>query len=303
MNFFDFQAKFPTEQAVVDYFIKVRYAYGIFCPHCGSVERIYYKRTRPKLFSCHNCNNDFSIFTGTIFEHSSTDLRKWFYAINRMAHVGRKGVSALQLKREIGCTYKTCWRMLKLIRIAMGNTEDSEIFEAIVEIDETYVGGKPRKGNNPNEMGHLNKRGRGTRKTPVVGVIERSSKKVVARVMHHNKEGKRLTGKQLLGILEEACKNGTTVMTDQFKGYNILDHRNCNNMIRLAIDHTKGYANGIIHTNHIESFWALLKRGLHGIYHHVSVKYLQKYVDEFVFRMNNRTDTAFAVLVRRSILL
>ena len=301
MNLFEFQEKFPDESAVIQYFIKIRYKYGISCPHCAKEGRIYHRTARPKNFNCRNCDNDFSIFTGTIFENSCTDLRKWFHAINRMSHVGRKGVSALQLQREIGCTYKTCWRMLRLIRTAMGDTRTESIFNAIVEIDETYVGGKPRKGNKHGigDNGAIlpNKRGRGTRKTPVVAVIERNSKRVVARVMLPNKEGKRLSSNQLLDILEEICNNGTTVMTDQFSAYSILDRENRNDMIRLSVDHNKTYVNGNVHTNNVESFWALLKRGLHGVYHNVSVKYLQHYVNEFVFRMNHRTKHAFNVLV------
>jgi len=245
MDYFEFSQKFPTELACIQYFIKIRYQYGVRCPHCASRELLYHRSTRPKNFTCHTCKNDFSIFKDTIFENSSTDLRKWFYAINRMSHVGRKGVSAKQLQREIGCTYKTCWRMLRLIRAAMGNIDAFKEFEAIVEIDESYIGGKPRKGNNRNdENGNPvpNKRGRGTKKTPVIAVVERSSKRVVAKVMHPNKEGKKLSGKQLLNVLEYACRRDTTVITDEFKGYNILDKKDCNGMVRLSVDHSKTIA-------------------------------------------------------------
>jgi len=304
MDFFEFSDRFPTEQACIQYFIKTCYRYGITCTHCTSEELLYHRSTRPKNFTCHACKNDFSIFTDTIFENSSTSLRKWFYALIRMSHVGRKGVSALQLQREIKVTYKTAWRMLNRIRMGMGNTDNEQIFEALVEIDETYIGGKPRKGANRDENGNLvpNKRGRGTKKTPVVAVIERNSKKVVARVMRPNKEGKKLTGRQLLNILEEACTPGITVVTDQFSGYSILDRQNCNDMLRLSVDHSKTYVkDGFIHTNNVESFWALLKRGIHGIYHNVSAKYLQRYIDEFTFRANNRTEHAFGALVRQCI--
>ena len=132
------------------------------------------------------CLRDFSIFTNTIFEKSSTDLRKWFTAIKCMLN-GKKGISALQLQREIDVTYKTAWRMLRQIRNAMGNTENEKIFTAIVEIDETYVGGKPRKQSkqakdkSSKDKDDKNKRGRGTSKTPVIGLKERNSSKVYAR--------------------------------------------------------------------------------------------------------------------------
>lgn len=225
MTFFEFLNKFPTEKAVADYFLKIRYQNHVACNHCGSV-KVYQRNDNIKLFDCADCRNTFSPFKGTIFEKSSTDLRKWMYAIHLFLN-GKKGISAMQLQREIGVTYKTAWRMLQQIRIAMGNKEDEQFFETIVEIDETYVGGKPRKDNNHDNDDDLpkNKRGRGTNKTTVVGVIDRENKRIYARVAKPNKEGKKLTGKQLLEILNKACKDGgnNTVITDEFRGYNILD--------------------------------------------------------------------------------
>ena len=145
MNFIRFNRMFPTEEKVIQYFIKKRYPGGVRCNHCGS-EKVYQRRNTPKAFSCNGCHNPFSIFKDTIFEKSNTDLRKWFYAIHLMLN-SKKGISGLQLKREIGVTYKTAWRMLKQIRMAMGNKKPDIFFDAIVEIDETYVGGKPRKKN------------------------------------------------------------------------------------------------------------------------------------------------------------
>lgn len=309
MNYFEFNKMFKTEKEVIDFFISKRYPKGIVCPKCGKIERVYHRHTHPKMCHCNNCNSEFSMFAGTIFEKSETDLRKWFYAIN-LVLISRKGISALQLKREIGVTYKTAWRMLKQIRLAMGNKDMSKAFEAIVEIDETYIGGKPRKSNskddndndNNNDINsHYNKRGRGTRKTPVIGIKERNSKKVYATVALPNKDGKQLTGKQLLSVLDKICKNDTIVMTDDFKGYNILNYPTKNNFIRLSVNHSLGeYSNrNGIHTNGIESFWALLKRGIFGIYHHISVKYMQNYVNEFMFRLNNNT---FDGLVKQCVL-
>ena len=191
--------------------------------------------------------------------------------------------------------------MLKQIRSAMGNTDMSKAFEAMVEIDETYIGGKPRKMNGETEP---SKRGRGTKKTPVVGVKERSSSHVFAKVALPNEEGKKLTGKQLFNILDSVCKKDATVLTDDFKGYNFMNHKNTNknNYYRISVNHSESIyslGNGL-HTNGIESFWALLKRGILGIYHHVSVDYLQEYVNEFCFRQNNGT-SSFDVLLKQGI--
>lgn len=148
--------------------------------------------------------------------------------------------------------------------------------EAIVEIDETYVGGKPHKDNNhsdddkdDNNNDNKPKRGRGTSKTPVIGVKERNTGKVHAVVANYNEEGKQLSGKQLFNVLKKVCKKNTTVMTDQFSSYNILDKENDCNFVRLKIDHTVAFSLGDgIHTNGIESFWAVLKRGVYGVEQH-----------------------------------
>ena len=153
MTFFEFNSKFPTEAAVAAHFLTIRYPVGVTCNHCGSSKLVYQRSDSIKLFDCKACNNTFSPFKDTIFEKSDTDLRKWMYAIHLFLN-GKKGISGLQLQREIGVTYKTAWRMLHQIRSAMGNAKTKEFFDTIVEIDETYVGGKPRKGNNEFVVNH-----------------------------------------------------------------------------------------------------------------------------------------------------
>lgn len=154
----------------------------------------------------------------------------------------------------------------------------------------------PGKDNRNRDNSH--KRGRGTKKMPVVGIIDRNKKKIYARVALPNKDGKKLTGMQLLSILNEVCKQDSTIITDEFSGYNILRKTN---HVRLTIDHSKEFAHGMIHTNNVESFWATLKRGVYGIYHHVSIKYLQNYVNEFCFRYNNRDNNMFDMVLKQSI--
>lgn len=305
MTFLQLIKKFPTENSVIEYYLKIRYPNGVCCNHCGSI-KVYQEHGRKKVFKCNDCHNTFSPFKGTIFEKSSTDLRKWMYAIHMFLN-SKKGISGLQLQREIGVTYKTAWRMLQQIRLAMGNAENKEFFDTIVEIDETYVGGKPRKDNdhddNNNGSGKTgNKRGRGTDKTPIVGVIDRNNKKIYAKVAMPNEKGQKLTAKQLMDILKVVSKqeNNNVIMTDEFRSYNPLAK---NDFIHLRVDHTKAFSdNNGTHTNNIESFWATLKRGVYGIYHHISVEYMQRYVDEFCFRYNNRGNDMFDLVLQQSVL-
>jgi transposase-like protein len=305
MTYLEFMAKFPTEEAVVDYFLKVRYPNGVCCNHCGSV-KVYHMHDRMKVFNCNDCHNTFSPFTNTIFEKSSTDLRKWMFAIHLFLN-GKKGISGLQLQSEIGVTYKTAWRMLKQIRLAMGNAESKEFFDTIIEIDETYVGGKPRKDNDhednkPKGTGTGSKRGRGTDKTPVVDMIDRVNKKAFEKVAMPNGEGKKLTATQLMDLLKQVSKqdNNNTIITDEFRGYDPLSK---NGFIHLRVDHQKAFADGDIHSNNIESFWATLKRGVYGIYHHISVTHMRKYVDEFCFRYNNRENDMFNMVLEQGIFM
>jgi len=306
MTFFEFNKRFPTEEAVIAHYLTMRYPTGVTCNHCGST-KVCQRHERRKVFNCKTCDNTFSPFQGTIFEKSDTDLRKWMYALHLFLN-GKKGISGLQLQREIGVTYKTAWRMLHQIRKAMGNAETKEFFDTIVEIDETYVGGKPKKSNKRNSEDDdkdkkppANKRGRGTKKTPVVGVVDRKNKKVFAKIALPNKEGKRLTARQLIDILKVVSKqeNNNTVMTDEFKGYDPLTR---NKFYHLRVDHQKAFSEGEVHTNNIESFWAILKRAVYGIYHHISVDYMQRYVNEFCFRYNNREADMFNMVLRQSVL-
>lgn len=305
MTYFEFTKRFPDENSAIDFIVATKYKDGYVCPKCGSIHKgIYHQKYNHRFMYCNNCKSEFSALKGTIFENTHLDLRMWLYAMN-LVLVSRKGISALQLKRELGMgSYQSAWRMLQQIRKAMEKEEYKETFEAVVEIDETYVGGKPRKNNDhSDDEDNKPKRGRGTSKTPVIGVKERNTGKVHAVVANYNDEGKQLSGKQLFAVLKKVCKGNNTVMTDQFSGYNILDKENECNFVRLKIDHTVTYSLGDgIHTNGIDSFWAILKRGVYGVFHNVSVKHMQKYVTEFCYRINHRDNNeAFTSLVELAI--
>jgi len=293
MTFYEFNQKFPTDADAINYYIKIRYKNVLTCPHCKSNVNIYQFRKRPKIFQCNNCNNTFSAFKGTIFEKSRTDMRKWFYTIHLMLN-GKKGISSLQLQRETGVTRKCAWRMLKQLRLDMGNVDNTDAFEFIVEADETYVGGNPKwrkfKKTENTEYKHVTKRGRGTNKTPIFGIKERSTGKVHAVIMPEDNNNHALTSRQIINVINKVCKKDTTVMTDQYRSYNSINSENNKNLHHFVINHSIGeYSkDGFIHTNGIENFWSLFKRGYYGIYHRISVKYLQSYINEFCFRMNNR---------------
>jgi len=275
-----------TEKQARRYLERIFWPNGPICPHCGNGKKAYLlkgKSTRPGVYNCAVCKRQFTVTIGTVMEDTHLPLRTWLMAFSLM-HSAKKGISALQLQRDLNIgSYKTAWRMLRLIRETMGNVKHGKTFEAIVEMDDTYVGGKPRKPNR-REDDKPNKRGRGTKKNPVVGIVDREKKKVYAKILLPDKEGKKLSGNQLLAILNEVCKKKSIIITDELRSYNIMGTKH----IHLVIEHTKEFANGFIHTNNVESFWAILRRGVYGIYHHVSVKYLQAYVDEFCFRFNNK---------------
>jgi ribosomal protein L37AE/L43A len=337
----EFDSRFPDEKAAVDWFIYTRYKGNLVCPHCGATVSIYRERERLKVFHCSACNNSFSPLKGTIFEKTHIKIRKWFKVIKNFLN-DRAGYSACHVTRDIArevitkdpttgdiikefkpITYKTAWRMMQQIRIAMANRETEEIFEAVIEVDETYIGGKPRKTNaildkNDNVIKprkFYRKRGRGTDKIPVVGVKERSSGHVYAQVMLPNEEGQELTSNQLFSVIEKVSKKAPedmpemkiTVNTDGLPAYKILDNEeNKKRFIHLVVNHSKGQycTSDGIHTNGIENFWSVVKNSVRGVYHHISLKYLQRYVEEYSFKQNTRLDkNMFNVLLGQCILV
>ncbi|MDR2965668.1 MAG: IS1595 family transposase [Treponema sp.] len=304
MNYREFEQLFPTEEKAIDYYLENRYKGIITCPHCGNKENIYRYKNRTKVFQCYSCKNSFSPFHDTIFWHARIKIRYWFYVIIMFLN-NRSGISARNVQRQIGVSYPTALRMLRQIRKAMSN-EEEKVFSGIVEVDETYIGGKPRKFNNkegkPLIKKQLNKQGRGTNKTPAVGVKDRETGQIYVKVMLPNKEGKKLTGKQLIKVINAVCVEGTTVITDEFKGYNNLTK---NGYIHYKVNHSLGQysAGNGIHTNGIENFWSIFKMGWYGTYRHMSIKYLQLYINEFCFRQNTRLhERAFDILLDRTVI-
>jgi transposase len=261
----DFNEQFKTDADCLQYLFNQRFPNGGTCEKCAKTD-CFYPVTDRKCYACSWCGFQVSPTAGTIFHKSPTSLKTWFHAMFLIT-ASRNGVSAKELQRQTGVTYKTAWRINHQIRQLMN--EKPNLFTGTVEADETYIGGK-RKG----------KAGRGAKaKTPVIGVLERGGD-VVAKATPD------CSSVSLVTNIAKTTKLGATVMTDEWRGYASLgaigfDHK--------TIKHKDGnYVDGDIHTNGIESFWAQLKRSINGTFHHVSSKHLQKYLNEFSYRHNHR---------------
>lgn len=281
---------FPTEDACIDHLERVRWAGKPACPYCKSTNATPVPKERR--YHCNSCNTAFSVTVRTIFHHTHLPLQKWFLALSLVLNA-KKGISARQLGRDLQVNKDTAWRIAMQIRNAMMEPEQRPLLTGVVEMDETYVGGKPRKGSGGDDDDKP-KRGRGTKKIPVVGMLERGGK-FVARVVKKDK----LNAKSLSSLVRENIDiKDATLVTDEYKGYigikRFMNHE--------TINHSVWYVDGWIHTNGIESFWALLKRGIIGQYHKVSFRYLPRYINEFCYRFNNRKNTgAFDMTIARAV--
>ena len=262
----EFLKRFPDELSCIEYLIQARWEDKIVCPHCGSKRKIY-KIKGGKILTCADCRKQFTVKVGTIFEDSALPLQKWFMAIYILtAH--KKGISSLQLSRDINVTQKTAWFMLHRIRFAVKTKTFYTPLMGTIEADETYVGGKAH--------GTV---GRGAEnKTAVFGMIQRKGDVRCMPVAD-------VTAKTLQGIISDHVGLGSTIMTDELRSYNGLH----DNYTHKRIKHLKKqYVNGDIHTQAIEGFWSQMKRGINGTYHAISPKHLARYCDEFSYKHNTR---------------
>src|SRR5882724_2507791 len=272
----DFNREFPDNDSCLEYIKEQRWPSGITqCEKCG-VERKHYRVSDRTAYACDHCGNHIYPLAGTVFEKTTTSLRLWFYAMYLMGST-RCGISAKQIQRETGVTYKTAWRMFRQIRSLL--SEDGLQLEgSTVEMDEMYHGGKRR------HQGGQGRPSNGSHKIAVVGMAERSTPtragRVVARVAPD------ATKKTLHGLAKEYILPSSTVFTDDFVSYDGLQ---AEGYVHKRIRHSaRIYVSGDIHTQAIEGFWSLVKRGIGGVYHNVSAKYLQTYLDEYSFRYNRR---------------
>jgi transposase len=264
----DFGADFPDDTACLEYVKERRWPDGrALCVVCN-VERKHYRVTGRMAYACHACGNHIFPLAGTIFHKSTTPLKTWFYVIKPMSST-RVGISAKQIQRETGVTYKTAWRMMKHVRQLM----DEQIkLKGAVEMDEANFG-----GSDSNKHRHLLRQ---DSKTTVFGIVERGGK-VVTKVVP---DAQKTT---LLPIVGEVVQPKAMIYTDEHASYDGLRWMGKNHK-HATVNHSEGYVDGYAHTNTIDGFWSLVKRGITGVYYQVGLEYLQSYLNEYAFRYNRR---------------
>lgn len=275
----EFMRDFPDDPACLDWLWRTRYSEDgehAMCSRCGEMTRFrkYQTKQQRQSWTCTKCGLHVHPTAGTIFHKSSTSLQLWFYAMYLMAST-RCGISAKQIERELGVTYKTAWRMCHLIRKEL-MPQDTECLSGEVEADETFVGGKPRQGEyKKSPRAHLDS------KATVAGVVERGGR-VIASVTEHRVDTRRHVREY---VMREAIR-----FTDEYPAYEAVGRAT---KAHHRINHSeKVYVSGEVHTQTIEGFWSLVKNGIRGTYHAVSAKYLQTYLNEFAWRYNRRNDPA-----------
>jgi transposase-like protein len=284
---FEFERDFPDDAACLEHLVRQRYPQGIFCtnpkcPHAGEVTKHHREKKRPS-YSCQFCGHRVHPMAGTIFADSATSLRLWYYAIYLMTST-RCGISAKQLERELGVTYKTAWRMFNKVRSLMG--QDGERWGGTVEMDEAYIGPKGSRAGRPRE---------GAQKSAVFGIAQRKDAQQRGRIMARVVPSVQAT--TIVPIIWEKVLPESVVYTDEYGTYNLLGafgyrHSRIHHSQRV-------YVMGDVHTNTVEGFWAMVKNGISGVHHGVSAKWLQSYLDEYAYRYNSRGREMFRALLSR----
>lgn len=271
-----FNKDFPDDDACLATVFENRYGNIEHCPKCGVVGPKYYKVTGRKCYACQDCGYQLHPLAQTIFHKSETPLKSWFYAIYLFS-VSKNGVSAKELERHLGVTYKTAHRMARQIRKLMEDGGDP--LSGDVEVDETYIGGRRKLAQKFNN------------KSVVFGMVERNG---VAKTVHVKSNGSRV----LLPVIVKDVASDSHIHSDEYRAYKSLPKQGYSH---TTVNHSKlEYVRGTAHTNTIEGYWSQLKRSIDGTYHSVSPKYLQHYLNEFSFRYNLRDVAVYPVLLERA---
>jgi transposase-like protein len=294
MNLLEVITKFPDQEACINHLETLRWHNKPQCPYCKSEQSS--KRTGTQRYQCHHCNRAYSVLVGTIFESTKLELPKWFLAISLILNA-KKGLSSRQLGRDLGINRNTAWYLQMRIRKAMQEGDDQGLFKGIVEIDETYIGGAQRnhskhKRRARRESG-LNFTGM-QHKQAVVGLLEREGR-IKLQVVE------KAHGKTIKPLIEQTVSKAASLVTDGFGGYAGLDKTYKEHQVLNK--EKEEYVRGEFHTNTLEGFWTLLKRGIYGQYHKVSIRHLQSYLNEFTFKYNHRDNKSnFELLLNRSLM-
>lgn len=279
MNLIELTERIDSEEKARKFLEEMRWPQGVRCPRCDH-EHISRLKDYHK-FECAACEYQFSVTSGTFMHKTRVSLRKWLYAVYLICE-SKKGISAKQIERTIGVSYPTAWHMMHRIREAMKPDVEADALFGTLEMDETYVGGKERG------IG-VGRPGKRSKKTAVLGIIERGGR-VRCKAVPNVGAG------EIMDFAAWAMQLDAVdiIYTDQMNSYRIFDrvfeHR--------SVNHSICYIDGDVHTNGIEGFWSLLKRGINGSFHHVSAKHISRYLNEFMWRFNNRkNDRIFEALL------
>lgn len=275
-SIFDLIKTFPDEQPCIDHLTALRWNGRIISPF-DETSQVYV--CKGNKYKCRNSGKYFNVKTGTIFEDTKIPLRKWFMALYLFSS-HKKGISSHQLARDIDVTQKTAWFILHRLRYAFDHPNFKKELSNYIEADETYIGGEERNKHEDKKVEGT--QGRSTKtKAAIFGIIERNGNVIAQKVDD-------VSGKTLKSIIYQKVAEKSIISTDEWGAYKGLDGR----YTHIVVNHgAKEYVNQMAHTNNMECFWSHLKRGVDGIYHWVSTKHLQSYVDEFSLRYNTRTDT------------